>query len=99
MTYRDLVKLGLPFVISGWVNYPHEDGSVSYHPERDDALFYDSTKEQIASGVEWGMHVISEDDWFEEENPAVIVQSVITKECTCDFYTVVLRTGCKCGGA
>jgi hypothetical protein len=21
------------------------------------------------------------------------------KQCTCDFVTVVLRTGCKCGGS
>lgn len=28
-------------------------------------------------------------DWFED--------TVVDKQCTCDFHTVILRTGCTCG--
>jgi hypothetical protein len=44
------------------------------------------------------------DDWFEEEygaemfyteNPSIALNK---KKCACDFYSVVLRTGCVCGG-
>jgi len=36
-------------------------------------------------------------DWFEDTDQTVTIVKKETK-CTCDFYTILLRSGCQCGG-
>jgi hypothetical protein len=95
MTYGELYKLvgNRPFVMA----LTKEAEFVVWYPDEEtfcalnDGYEYVEPKEANPLDSDLAPYVLM--DWFEEtEAPSS------PSLCTCDFYEVVLRTGCKCRG-
>lgn len=55
---------------------------------------YRLSEEQIANGIKILSQNIKNEIKFAVDEPS----EPADKKCTCDFYTVIMRTGCVCGG-
>ena len=97
-TWGDLLDTKLPFVSIYYSNemhyYPIDDGVyVEWIGGDERSEIYEYKDERFKAWLSTNIDPNITIDYFEEEPN---VSSVST--CTCDLYTVLLVTGCKCGG-
>jgi hypothetical protein len=99
-TYIDLFIQGLPFVIltpdmGDLMYYPiSQDSAVVYVDRPTGSYWFTSKWNQNRLSI--SLDSVSGLDYF--EGIPEISSPIGIKTCTCDFYSVILITGCICGG-